>query len=196
MKVGLTNSRRKKNGSSIAQKNQPTTIGAQPKREQRKKISQLVVFFSLAIVRFVLSLHDMVMCLIKYNGKNMWNAWYHELVPVGSIWNEWKILRSRHNNFNWTKVFVEWTHLRSFYFRFIFIHLLCLIRSPCVCVCASGNLLPCFSCLFTILSDIIHPSLHLNVTRLAAVIVSFANTNALAVALHTLHNVCLCTLWR
>lgn len=27
-----------------------------------------------------------------------------------------KFLRRRNNNFNWTKVFVEWTHLRSLYF--------------------------------------------------------------------------------
>lgn len=66
----------------------------------------------------------------------MWNAWYHELVPVGSIWNEWKILRSRHNNFNWTKVFVEWTHLRSFYFLCVifFSFTRSLIRYPYMCV--------------------------------------------------------------
>lgn len=37
-----------------------------------------------------------------------------------STQKEWKILRRRNNNLNWTKVFVEWTYLWSFYFLWFF----------------------------------------------------------------------------
>lgn len=71
-------------------------------------------------------------CVLDQNimVESMWNTWYSELDVSVCAWqcarplapipkrNEWKILRRRNNNFNWTNVFVEWTHLRSLYFFF------------------------------------------------------------------------------
>lgn len=39
-----------------------------------------------------------------------------------------RIRKRRYNNFNWTKVFVEWTHLRSLYFFLIFSTLALFVR--------------------------------------------------------------------
>lgn len=48
-----------------------------------------------------------------------------------------RIRKRRYNNFNWTKVFVEWTHLRSLYSFFLDsrsarMHAISSIRSSCL----------------------------------------------------------------
>lgn len=52
------------------------------KNEKGKTIHQAKYLGFLVRFVFILSLHDMVMCLIKYNARNMWNTWYGGPIPV------------------------------------------------------------------------------------------------------------------